>query len=114
MHPGQRCKGCEPYSIIIENSKGHYCLEKGKWQEIDKINKDDLLILLDKAIETDFEMDKYEQDKLSNKAHQIIYKNLFDKFTELLENKDRFKDESEQLYKDTIEKYRENIDGKKD
>ena len=97
--------------LKIENNKGQYCLEKNKWQEIDNINKDDLLILLDKAIETDFEMDKYEQEKLSNKAHQIIYKNLFDKFTEILENKDRFKDESEQLYKGSIEKYSNNING---
>lgn len=100
--------------LKIENNKGHYCLEKDKWQEIDKINKDDLLILLDKAIETDFEMDKYEQDKISNKAHQIIYKNLFDKFTEILENKNRFKDESEQLYKYAIEKYNSNLESEQE
>jgi len=96
--------------LKIENNKGYYCLEKDKWQEIDKINKDDLLILLDKALKTDFEMDEYVQEKVSNKAHQIIYKNLFSKFTELLENKNRFKDESEQLYKDAIEKYNKNLE----
>ncbi len=95
--------------LKIENNKGYYCLAQNKWQEIDRINKEDLLILLNKALETDFEMDAYEQEKVSNKAHQIIYKNLFNKFTELLENKNRFKDESEQLYKDAIEKYNKNL-----
>ena len=46
--------------LKIENNKGYYCLGQDNWQDIDRINKDDLLILLDKAIETDFEMDEYE------------------------------------------------------
>lgn len=96
--------------LKIENNRGYYCIEQDKWQEIDRINKEDLLILLDKAIETEFVMDVYEQEKISNKAHQIIYKNLYFKFDELLNNKDRFKDESQQRYKDSIEKYHKNIE----
>ena len=95
--------------LKIENNKGYYCLEKDSWQEIDKIDKESLMMLLDYAIKPDFEMDKYDQDKVANKAHQIIYRNLFEKFSELLENTKRFKDESEQLYKSAIEKYSENI-----
>ncbi len=96
--------------LKIENDKGYYCLEQDSWKEIDKINKDDLMILLDKSIETDFQMDEFEQEKIQNKAHQIIYRNLFNKFSELLDSKSRFKDESEQLYKDAIEKYSKNIE----
>ncbi len=93
--------------LKIEDNKGYYQLGLGEWSEIDKIDKDDLLVLLNKAIETDFEMNGFEPEILGNKAHQIIYKNLYEKFSELLENKDRFKDESEQLYKKAIEKYSE-------
>ena len=91
--------------LKIENSKGFYCLDGANWQEIDKISKDDLMVLLDKAVETDFEMDEYKQEAIANKAHQIIYKNLYLKFIELLDNKTIFKDESEQFYKAAFEKY---------
>jgi len=98
--------------LKIEDNKGYFCLEEGVWKEIDKIGKKDLMTLLDNAIGTEFEMDKFEQEKIENKAHQIIYKNLFDKFHELLSNKNRFKDESEQLYKDALKKYGEEKKGK--
>ncbi len=75
------------------------------WSEIDQIGKDDLLALLNKAISEEFEMDEFNEDILSNKAHQLIYKNLYEKFSDLLTNKTRFKDESESLYKAAIEKY---------
>ena len=91
--------------LKINDSKGYYSIDSENWIEIDKINKENIIILLDRAIETDFEMDEYDANKISNKAHQIIYKNIYAKFSELLENKNRFKDESEQLYKNAIEKY---------
>ena len=79
--------------------------EPEKWSEISILTKEDLMSLLDKAIALDFEMDPDNEDLIQNKAHQIIYKNLFEKFAQLLSNKTRFKDESELLYKDAIEKY---------
>jgi hypothetical protein len=91
--------------LKIENNKGYFQTEESNWQEIDSIGKEDLMILLDKAIDSDFEMDEFEADKVQHKAHQIIYRNLYEKFSELLKNKNRFKDESEQLYKSAIEKY---------
>lgn len=95
--------------LKIENNRGHFLnpfnTESSEWIEIDKINKDHLIELLNKAIASEFEMDDYSDDQLGNKAHQIIYKNLYDKFCDLIENKSRFKDESDRLYKDAIEKY---------
>lgn len=92
--------------LKIEDNKGYYQLGDDNWKTIDSINKEELMILLDKAIETDFEMNEFVVDNIQNKAHQIIYRNLHEKFSELLDNKSRFKDESEQLYKSAIEKYR--------
>lgn len=96
--------------LKIENNKGFYQLEQDNWCEIDKINKEDLMTLLEKAIDSAFEMDVFEIEKINNKAHQIIYRNLHEKFSELLENKSRFKDESEQIYKSAIEKYSDDLD----
>jgi len=96
--------------LKIEDNKGYYLKvteedQDNSWVEIDKIGKEDLMELLNKAISTDFEMDNHQEKSLAHKAHQIVYKNLFEKFTELLENKSRFKDESENLYKKAFEKY---------
>jgi hypothetical protein len=97
--------------LKIHDNKAYYLKSADSetvWTEIDKINKDDLLTLLNSAISNDFEMDIYSEEILSNKAHQIIYKNIYEKFTSLLTMKDKFKDESESLYKEAIEKYGDN------
>ncbi len=97
--------------LKIEDNKGYYLKSLNNtdtWLEIDNINKDDLLILLNAAISNEFEMDDYAEEKLLNKAHQIIYKNIHEKFSTLLSLKDKFKDESESLYKEAIEKYSNN------
>lgn len=96
--------------LKIENNKGYYLSineqdQESTWIEIDKISKEDLMKLLEQAISSEFEMDDYEENNLPNKAHQIVYKNLFEKFSELLANKTRFKDESESLYKSAFSKY---------
>mgnify|MGYP003644710267 CR=1 FL=1 len=94
--------------LEVNNGKGYF-LKGEETVELDQIGKEDLLNLLDIAIATEFEMDEYDVEKLHNKAHQIIYKHLYQKFEELKQNKDRFKDESERAYKDAIEKYSEAI-----
>lgn len=94
--------------LKIEDSKGYFIKDKANpadWVEIDKIEKDDLMKLLDYAVEEDFEMDQYLEENIQHKAHQIIYKHLFEKFELFLQNKDRFKDESELIYKEALEKY---------
>ena len=94
--------------LRINNSKAYFQTGDENWKEIDQISKDDLMTLLDKAVSSEFQIDQFESDKIQNKAHQIIYRNLHEKFSDLLENKNRFKDESEQLYKSAIERYNDN------
>ena len=91
--------------LKIENNKGFYSLDGKEWNPIDEMNKEHLLSLVNHALSDDFEMDKFDKEKLGNKAHQVIYKNIFDKLLELVSKKNRFKDESESLYKAAIEKY---------
>lgn len=91
--------------LKIETNKAFFSLDGANWNPIDEIGKDDLLQLLDIAVGEDFEMDLFDKDKLKNQAHQIIYQNISSKFNDLLQQKSRFKDESDALYKDAIEKY---------
>ena len=96
--------------LKIEDNKAFFIKDKSQsndWVEIDQIEKENLLKLLDYATnEENFELDTYVESSLANKAHQIIYKHLSEKFTSFLTNKDRFKDEADSLYKDAIEKYK--------
>lgn len=99
--------------LKISNGKGYFLNLKGEMEEIDKITKEDILRLLDIATDNEqtFEMDSYEDNNnLSNEAHKIIYKHFHNKFNELLENKDRFYDESMSIYKDALAKYKGNND----
>lgn len=94
--------------LKIDNSKGYFIKDKNKpedWFEIDLIDKNDLMNLLDYAAVDEFEMDTYSEEVIQHKAHQIIYQQLFEKFESFIANKKRFKDESEQIYKEAIEKY---------
>lgn len=96
--------------LKIDDNKGFFLRDGGEqeatWHAIDLITKEDLYFLLKKAVSDDFEMAAYNEQILSNKAHQIIYKNLYEKFIDLEANKTRFKDESDNLYKAALEKYK--------
>jgi hypothetical protein len=95
-------------SLKIENNKGFYRLDTTKeiWTELDQINKDHLLTLLKIATTSEFEMDEYKDGLLQNPAHNIIYKNIYGKFKDLLNNKTRFQDSVEATYKTAIDKYK--------
>lgn len=93
--------------LIIENGKGYFSLDGESKTQLDQISKDDLLKLLNLIVdaEEDVQMDEYDEEKLHQAAHRIIYRNLYQKFCDLLLNKTRFKDESSALYKSAIERY---------
>lgn len=94
--------------LKIESNKGFYRIDttKEEWSELDQINKDQLLNLLKFASTEEFEMDEYKDELLQNPAHNIIYKNIYEKFIDFLSNKTRFQDSVEAMYKTAIEKYK--------
>lgn len=94
--------------LKIESNKGFYRIDKTKeeWSELDQINKDQLLTLLKFASTEEFEMDEYKDELLQNPAHNIIYKNIYEKFIDFLGNKTRFQDSVEAMYRSAIEKYK--------
>lgn len=96
--------------LKIKNGKGYFCNTQNQMQEVDGIRKEDILHLLDLATnsDVDFEMDEIEGDNIKNQAHKVIYESLYKKFKEFLENRERFIDESESLYKDAMQKYKGN------
>jgi len=95
--------------LEIKENKGFYSTAEGLWNPVDKLTKEELLKLLEISFSQEITMDEFDEEKIGNQAHQIIYKSVYEKFNELIENKDRLKDESEQLYKSSIEQYKRDI-----
>lgn len=93
-------------SLKIEDYKGHFVTEEGGYETIDKIDKTVLLRLVNMALEDDFEIDEFNEEELKNQAHQIIYKSISEKLTDLNNKRNQFRDESERLYSDAYEKYK--------
>ncbi|MGN0717212.1 hypothetical protein [Treponema berlinense] len=92
--------------LRINGNNGEFLNKESQYKLIDKIDKEDLLFLIDSAVEKeDFEIDPYDSEKIKNPAHQIIYENIYKKFDELLKNKNQLKDQVDNLYKDAFEKY---------
>ncbi|MDD6042241.1 MAG: hypothetical protein PUB87_00630 [Eubacteriaceae bacterium] len=99
--------------LIIENGCGYYCLDgcNTSKKSLDKITKEDLLTLVELCVEEeDFEMDTYDSSLVKNAAHQIIYKNIFQKLEDIIQRRVSFADEKNSLYRKAIEKYSSEID----
>ncbi|QDT66901.1 hypothetical protein [Calycomorphotria hydatis] len=86
---------------------GYFLSTDNEYVPIDKITKDDLLNLVERALlsGSDVELSEYDEASIKNRAHQIIYKSLFDKLEDLIVRRDEFVDESERLYLEEYEKY---------
>ena len=91
----------------IKNSNVYYWSKENKYKLIDTINKEELLFLINKLIDSEeFEMDAYNDELIKNEAHKIIYRNIFNKFSELKKNKQSFKDQYSGLYEEALSKYK--------
>lgn len=94
--------------LKIESGKAYFWNAE-KYLEIDKIAKSDLLVLIEKAEDSDFEIDPYNEAVLQNRAHRVIYQNLASKLDAFLSDKDAFNREVEKLYGDAIKEYKADI-----
>lgn len=92
--------------LKIEDSKGYFRTSaEAEWKEIDTIDKGGLMALLDTFLESDAEMDSPDENEIRNPAQQIVYRSIFEKLSNLSENKKKFKDESDRKYLKEMKKY---------
>ncbi len=91
--------------LKIEEHQGYFLTSGGQYSPLDKITKEDLLHLVDLALEDGAEYDEFQEEELKNQAHQIIYKSIFGKLSALSQERDTFVDESKRLYLKEYEKY---------
>ena len=94
--------------LRINENVGQFLDANGAYVLIDKITKDDLLRLADCTLEQEIiELDPYDDQTIKNQAHQVIYKSIYQKLTDLRNRRQEFIDESARLFLEDYEKYRE-------
>ena len=93
--------------LKIEGDLGYYRDDQGKFAPVDKITKEDLLRLVNLTLDEEVEFDEYKDEDLKNHAHKIVYKSIFEKLRGLKERRQEFIDESERLYLQEYERYRD-------
>lgn len=93
--------------LKIEAGQGFYLGADGDYIPVDKLTKEQLLRLVNLTLSKEVEFDEYDIEKIPNQAHQIIYKSIYNKLSELSGRKAEFVDESERLFLQEYEKYKQ-------
>ncbi len=91
--------------LKIENHLGQYWTEDGAYHEIDQITKEALLWILERVLDGSEELDEYDEDKLRNQAHQVVYKSIYSNLKALYARRQEFIDESERLFLEDYKRY---------
>lgn len=92
--------------LRIDDDRNGYFRRGDSWIVVTEMTKDDLLNLAHAAVEEeDFELDAYEDSKLPNAAHKIIYQKIWGQLTELHNRREAFQEEIRNIYKDAYQKY---------
>lgn len=93
--------------LRIDNGRGQFSIDGTNFDDIDKINKEQMLSMLDLLLKNDCDMDPYVDGSIPNEAQQIIYKAIYEKFLSIKNDKETFLNFKEDMFKDAIEKYKE-------
>jgi len=94
--------------LRISDNAGQFVAADGSYVSIDKIDKENLLRLMGNVLDDDvFELDPYDAQAIKNQAHQVIYKSIAQKLSELRDRRESFVDDSARLYLEDYERYRE-------
>lgn len=93
--------------LKIENNKAKYSLDGQNFSPIVNINKEDLKLIVDYIMENDdAEFDAIDdENKIENKAENIIYSDLHTKLNELVQKKDDIIEKIDSKFSSLIEKY---------
>jgi len=97
----------EKYIMIlkIDKNQGWFQKADGEYEQIDKITKEDLLRIMENILENDTEIEEYDEEKIKNQAHQVVYKSIYNNLKSLKDRKKEFNDNTERLYQEQYNKY---------
>ena len=92
--------------LKINANQGLFSGDDGQYIPVDKLTKEHLLRLVNLTLSEEVEFDAFDEEELPNQAHQIIYKSVYTKLSELGQRKAEFIDQSERLFLEDYEKYK--------
>lgn len=96
--------------LKIDNNQVWFRTDKTieTYKAIDEVNKEDILNLVKLIIEEDnFEMAEYNSEIIGNTAHNIIYKNIYEKLNALKHNRTEIIEEANSEFSAAFNKYKE-------
>lgn len=94
--------------LKIDSKKAKYSLDGGTYNPIVNISKEDLKKIIDYIMENDdAELDPIDdvENKIENKAENIIYSDLYTKLNDLIQKKEDIIEKIDSKFSNLIEKY---------
>lgn len=91
--------------LRIEDNNGQFLAEDQTYQGIDKISKEALLRIMERVLDGSGEIEEYNEEKIKNQAHQVVYKSIYGNLKALEDRRQEFVDESERLYLEDYKRY---------
>jgi hypothetical protein len=93
--------------LSINDSGASFRGKEGALVPIDKLTKEDLMQLVSWTLDEEtVEYDAYDESRIKNQAHQIVYKSVVQKLKDLRERRKEFRDESSRLFLKEYERYK--------
>ena len=94
--------------LKIEEPNGFFLGKGGDYIPIDKIDKDELLRLVGLILsDENAGIDKFDDSKIKNQAHQVIYRSVSQKLSDLQTRRKEFLDSTARLFLAEYERYRD-------
>lgn len=92
--------------LRIDNGRGQYSLDGINYYDVDNLTKEDINRMLLFIIYNDVTFDSItESNKISNKAQEIIYSSVFEKFIEINNKKKEILQKIESDFSEAEKKY---------
>ena len=96
--------------LEIKNNNVYFVNQDNDEKPLDEISKEDILFILEKSLEEEFEYDLYDDSLIQNQVHNIIYKDISKKLESFIANKQKMEEDIDSQYKEAWDKYCNNID----
>jgi hypothetical protein len=94
--------------LKIEEPSGFFLGKLGEYVPIDKIDKEELLRLVGLTLtEETAKIEKFDDSKIKNKVHQLIYRSISQKLSDLKTRRKVFVDSTARLFLAEYERYRD-------
>lgn len=94
--------------LKIVDYGGQFLNANDEYSPVDLITKEDLLRLVGRIIDDETcELDEFDSALIRNQAHQVIYRSVYQKLSDLQRRRTEFIDESARLFLEDYERYGE-------